>query len=620
MVKKNHKVNFKPEDKIVNVSDSTTILNAVRKSGIKIKSECGGVGVCGSCVVKIINGTYKQKGSERFLSAEEIKNGIVLACRTNIKSDMIIEIPIEARLYEQKILSGGAGRELKLYPNIKKIFIKIAPPTLQDQRADLERLRDSIKKISQSPHISLDVIRKLPEEMRKGNFSITVVLKEDEIIEIEAGNKSDKCYGMAFDIGTTTIVGYLMDMNNGKQLAVATRTNPQTCYGDDVISRIQFTKTNKDGRDILHERIINCINKIIVELEKKAGIEKKYIYEIVTTGNTIMNHLLFKLNPEYIAQIPYVSVINTHIESNAKLSGVRINSYGKIYAMPGIASFAGGDTVAVILASNIHKSKGIKVAIDIGTNGELVMGSRERIISCSTAAGPAFEGARITHGMRASNGAIEKVFIKESGIEINTIGNEKATGLCGSGLIDAVAELLKMEVLSRDGKFHKREDLASHIPGFIKERMIQHDKHGTSFILVKGSDSKTGRDILLSQKDIRETQLAKGAIYAGYNILKKILNVDDDDIEEIFLAGAFGNYIRIDQAKHIGLLPDIPEERIKFIGNAAGEGAKMVLLCKELKKEESEISKHTEYFDLSRRKDFQNEFINAMYFPKYQAG
>jgi uncharacterized 2Fe-2S/4Fe-4S cluster protein (DUF4445 family) len=620
MVKKNHKVNFKPEDKIVNVSDSTTILNAVRKSGIKIKSECGGVGVCGSCVVKIINGTYKQKGSERFLSAEEIKNGIVLACRTNIKSDMIIEIPIEARLYEQKILSGGAGRELKLYPNIKKIFIKIAPPTLQDQRADLERLRDSIKKISQSPHISLDVIRKLPEEMRKGNFSITVVLKEDEIIEIEAGNKSDKCYGMAFDIGTTTIVGYLMDMNNGKQLAVATRTNPQTCYGDDVISRIQFTKTNKDGRDILHERIINCINKIIVELEKKAGIEKKYIYEIVTTGNTIMNHLLFKLNPEYIAQIPYVSVINTHIESNAKLSGVRINSYGKIYAMPGIASFAGGDTVAVILASNIHKSKGIKVAIDIGTNGELVMGSRERIISCSTAAGPAFEGARITHGMRASNGAIEKVFIKESGIEINTIGNEKATGLCGSGLIDAVAELLKMEVLSRDGKFHKREDLASHIPGFIKERMIQHDKHGTSFILVKGSDSKTGRDILLSQKDIRETQLAKGAIYAGYNILKKILNVDDDDIEEIFLAGAFGNYIRIDQAKHIGLLPDIPEERIKFIGNAAGEGAKMVLLCKELKKEESEISKYTEYFDLSRRKDFQNEFINAMYFPKYQAG
>ena len=616
MARERHRVTFEPEGKTVYVLDGTTIYEATGKAGIIIKSECGGMGACGSCVVNIIKGEYEQKGSERFLSEGEIERGTVLACRTNIKSDMVVEIPISSRLYEQKILTEGVEKELKLSPNIRKLFIKVDTPTLEDQRSDLDRLWDSIKNISQSPKICVDVLRRLPEKMRKEGFGFTVVLNEDEIVGIEAGDKSDKNYGVAFDVGTTTVVGYLIDLNTGKQLAVASRTNPQTSYGDDVISRIQYANSNKDGIDDLHERIVSCINDIIVDLEKQADIQKKFIYEITTTGNTTMNHLLLKLNPKYLAQMPYVGVLRSNIDSRAKSLGVNVNTYGKIYAMPNIAGFVGGDTVAVVLASDIHKSEDIKFAIDIGTNGELVMGNKERLISCSTAAGPAFEGARITHGMRASDGAIEKVVINESGIEVNTIGNAKAMGLCGTGLIDVVAELLKTEVISENGKLRNREDLPSNTPEFIKERIIQHEKHGTSFILVEGKDSRTGDDVLLTQKDIRETQLAKGAIRAGYSILKKILNINDDDIKEILLAGAFGNFIRREQAKRIGLLPDIPKERIKFIGNAAGEGAKMVLLAKELRKEACEISKNTEYIELAMRKDFQNEFTDAMFFPE----
>ncbi len=610
-----HRVTFEPEGKTVYVLDSTTIYEATGKAGIIIKSECGGMGVCGSCVVNIIKGEYEQKGSERFLSEEEIQRGTVLACRTNIKSDMIVEIPVSSRLYEQKILTTGIEKELKLSPNIRKLFIKVDTPTLEDQRSDLDRLWDSIKNVSQSPKICVDVLRRLPEKMRKEDFGFTVVLNEDEIVGIEAGDKSNKNYGVAVDIGTTTVVGYLIDLNTGKQLAVASRTNPQTSYGDDVISRIQYANANRDGIDDLHERIVACVNDIIIDLSKQANIEKKFIYEITTTGNTTMNHFLLKLNPKYLAQMPYVGVLRSNIDSRAKSLGININTYGKIYAMPNIAGFVGGDTVGVILASDIHKSDDIKFAIDIGTNGELIMGNKEKLIACSTAAGPAFEGARITYGMRASDGAIEKVVINESGIEISTIGNAKAIGLCGTGLIDAVAELLKVGVISENGKLRNREELPLTTPEFIKERVIQHEKHGSSFVLVEGKYSRTGDDILLTQKDVRETQLAKGAIHAGFVILEKVLNITDDDIKEVLLAGAFGNYIRREQAKYIGLLPDVPKERIKFIGNAAGEGAKMVLIAKELRNEACEISKNTEYIELSTRQDFQKEFMDAMFFP-----
>jgi uncharacterized 2Fe-2S/4Fe-4S cluster protein (DUF4445 family) len=616
MVEKRCRVTFEPEGKAVYVLPGTTIYEATGEAGIIINSPCGGAGVCGNCKVAIIRGEFEQKGSEKFFTKEELDEGRVLACRTKILGDMVVEIPISSRFFEQKILTEGIEFKLKVSPNVRKLFIQVDEPTLEDQRSDLDRVWDALGMGNPGPKVPVDILRRLPEKLRKAQYTTTIVLNEEEIIGIERGDKSDKNYGIAFDIGTTTVVGYLLDLNTGKQLAVSSATNPQTSYGDDVISRIQHTMTSKDGLEDLHERIISCINDIIVDLVNGANIEKKYIYELTTTGNTTMNHLFLKIDPKHLSLHPYVGVLRSNIDLRASSIGLHINRYGKAYAMPNIAGFVGGDTVAVILASGIHKSEDLKFALDIGTNGELVMGNRDRLVSCSTAAGPAFEGARITHGMRASDGAIEKVLLKEDEVEVNTIGNAKPIGLCGTGLIDSIAELRNMGIITKNGKLLHNKELPEDISDIIRKRAIAHEKWGSAFILVTAEQSKTGEDILLTQKDVRETQLAKGAIFAGYQLLKRTLGINDEDITEVLLAGAFGNYIRRLQAKRIGLLPDIPTEKIKFIGNAAGAGAKMVLLAKELRTEACDISKNTEYIELAVQKEFQRIFADSMYFPE----
>jgi uncharacterized 2Fe-2S/4Fe-4S cluster protein (DUF4445 family) len=641
---KEYKVTFEPEGKSVYVPAGTSLYEAAGEAGIILKAECGGGGVCGNCRVVVMKGAYEQKGSERFLTREDIAQGKVLACRAFVRGDLVVEIPLTSRLFEQKILTETVHKELRLSPNIRKVYIQVEEPTLEDQRADLDRvwkvLRETLDGSGSSPRIALDVLRRLPDKLRQGNFGATFVLNGGEIVGIETGDKTALSYGVAFDIGTTTVVGYLHDLNNGKQLAVAARTNPQTSHGDDVISRINYTMTKKEGLDDMHERIASCMNEIIDELAASAGIERKFIYEVTTTGNTTMNHLFLKLNPRNLALNPYVGVLRSSIEERADRLDIHINRYGKVYAMPNIGGFVGGDTVAVILASELHKSEKIKFAIDIGTNGELVLGNRDRLVSCSTAAGPAFEGARITFGMRASDGAIEKVVITDRGVEVNVIGNAKPIGICGTALIDSIGELRKAGVINTNGRMLRREELealsetsgapgvsnresgaptgvpGTPVPEFILERLVVHEKHGTSFILVHGRETQTGEDILLTQKDVRETQLAKGAIFAGYQILKAVLGVKDEDVTEVLLAGAFGNYIRREQAKRIGLLPDLPTEKIKFIGNAAGTGSKMVLLARELREEACEISRRTEYIELAVRTDFHKIFAESMFFPE----
>jgi len=614
MSEKKYRITFEPDGKSVFVRAGTTIYEATGEAGIIIKAECGGAGVCGSCKVRVVSGEYEESGSEAHLTKEEIENKTVLACRTKISSDMTVEIPLQSRLFEQKILTEGIEKPLKLSPNVRKQYVKVGEPSLEDQRSDLDRILDALE--NDGKRIPVDVLRRVPEKLRKGDFGTTVVLNRDEIIGIETGDKTDRNYGVAFDIGTTTVVGYLLDLNTGKQLAVSSMTNPQTSYGDDVISRIQYTIENRDGLDDLNERIVACVNDIIVDLADQAGIEKKYIYEVTATGNTTMTHLFFRLNPKYLALHPYVGVVRDSVEVRARELGVSINNYGKVVSMPNIAGFVGGDTVAVILASEIYKKKKLSFALDIGTNGELVLGNRNRLIACSTAAGPAFEGARINYGMRARDGAVEKVLIDEDGVEIGTIGNGLAIGLCGTGLIDAVAELLKAGVITANGRLLKGEDLPPDVPEFLRTRVIDHEKYGASFILVPGNESKTGDNILLTQKDVREMQLAKGAIFAGYQLLKSTLGVEDEDIDEILLAGAFGNYIRREQAMRVGLLPQVPKEKIKFIGNAAGAGARMVLLARELREETSRISENTEYIELAINADFQKVFADSMFFPE----
>ncbi len=617
-MKQRFRVSIQPDGKTVSVLEGTTIYEALGEAGIIIKSECGGSGVCGSCKVRAIEGKYVQEGSERYLTKEEIEGGTVLACRTRITGDLKVEIPVGSRLFEQKILtagiSAGPDNEVSLSPGIRKTIVELDQPSLSDHRPDLERIADSTAGIEHR-RVPLEVLQKLPETIRRDGWKATVIVKDAGIIGVESGDTTGFLYGAAFDIGTTTVVGYLLDLNSGREVAVASRTNPQTSYGDDVITRIHFAGSREDGLKVLQEQIVGCINEIIEELTASAGIDPGQIYEITATGNTTMSHLFLGINPKYLALNPYVGVIRSACEPRARELGIRINPFGSVYVMPNIAGFVGGDTVAVILASELYKSDEVRFAIDIGTNGELVMGNRDRLVACSTAAGPAFEGARITHGMRASDGAIEKIVLTEGDVSFNTIGDSSPVGICGTALIDGIAELRKLGVIDERGKMLKGEQLPEGTPDFVRARVIDHETYRTSFVLVKKEMTRTGSPILLTQKDVRETQLAKGAILAGYEILKETLGVSDGDVKEVLLAGAFGNYIRREQAKWIGLLPDLPLERIRFIGNAAGSGAKMLLLMRKLREDAAAISDCTEYVELAVSTDFQKRFAEAMFFP-----
>ena len=419
-------------------------------------------------------------------------------------------------------------------------------------------------------------------------------------------------YGLAFDLGTTTLVGTILHTVSGRDLAISSRMNPQAIYGDDVISRISVVKSSPEGLEKLHRQVVGAINEMIDELTERAKVKRADIHKMTVAGNSTMQHIFLKVSPESLGSLPFSLVVEEGVEIKADKLGVRIDPEGVIFIFPNIAGFVGGDTVAVILATGLFRSKEIKLIVDIGTNGEIVLGNRKRLLAASTAAGPAFEGARISRGMRASPGAVEKVVINE-GVEINVVGDIPPFGICGSGLIDAAAELLGAGIIDRSGKIISRSALQGKVPDLLLRRVVEEGT-GSKFLLVERELTQDKHPLFITQKDVRELQLAKGAIAAGIKILKKELGIGDKDVAQILLAGAFGNFIRRRQAKRIGLIPDLPSERIRFIGNAASSGAKLALLSRELRKEAEIIFRETEYIELSGRPDFQEEFAQAMSF------
>ncbi len=419
-------------------------------------------------------------------------------------------------------------------------------------------------------------------------------------------------YGLAFDLGTTTLVGTILHTVSGRDLAISSRMNPQAVYGDDIISRIDFVRNSPGGLEELHRQVVGAINEMIAELAEKVKVERTDIHKVTVAGNSTMQHIFLKVSPESLGSLPFSLVIEEGVEIKANKLGVRIAPEGTIFVFPNIAGFVGGDTVAVILASGIFQSEEIKLIVDIGTNGEIVLGNRKRLLAASTAAGPAFEGARISQGMRASPGAVEKVVMNEE-VEINVIGNIPPFGICGSGLIDAVAEMLRAGIIDQSGKIISRSALSGKVPERLLCR-VREEERKSKFLLVERELTRDNPPLFITQKDVRELQLAKGAIAAGIKILKKELGQEDKNISQILLAGAFGNFIRRRQAKRIGLIPDLPSERIIFIGNAASSGAKLALLSEELKKEAETISRETEHIELSGRLEFQDEFVQAMAF------
>jgi len=613
------KVIFNPDGKTVDVPPGTSVLEAATAVGLRLNSPCGGEGVCGNCRILIPQNPPPPGAADRkFISKEDLKRGLRLACQTEIVRPLTIIVPYESRALEQKILSETKEGATLLNPAISKHFFSLAPPSISDQRSDTDRIREALEAGGLSAQIPLPLLRDLAQSIRAGDFKFTAALAEKRFLAIEPGDTTNKNFGVAVDLGTTTVVGYLLDLTKGRQLAVAARTNPQVPFGDDVVSRIASVQKDPTSLDQLQSLASSCINEIIDELCQKADISSQAIYELTLVGNTTMSHLFLGINPTSIAQAPYTAVVRGAVNVRAGELGVRISPAGNIYTMPNIAGFLGGDTIGVALSSGIYQSDGIKLAVDVGTNGELLLGTSERLICCSCAAGPAFEGARIACGMRATEGAIERVRIDKD-VHLSVLGGGEPVGLCGTGLVDAVAGLLDAGIIHPTGKINQREEL-SGLPPALQERIIPREK-GNSFLLArtKGreptADGPRARDILLTQRDVRELQLAKGAIFAGLQVLKKELGVSDDDIEELLLAGAFGNYLRPESARRIGLLPPIPSARMKFIGNAAGAGAKLVLLNKDFRQIAERLSQEIEYIELAGRSDFQQIFAEAMLFP-----
>ncbi len=591
----NQKIRFLPSNIEIEVSPDTTIMQAAVEAGVEVEGPCGGKGTCGKCRVKIVN-----DGREEW----------VLACRTPVEGCSMIEIPhAEVSLSRKRNLT-----ETEIVMNIesiiKKRFLTIEPPSLENQATDESRILKALG--DSSSYIDLVVLRSLPKVLRQNKHQVTVVLSENRVLTVETGDTTQRIYGMAIDIGTTTLVGSLLNLVTGETLATASATNTQNVFGADVISRIEHVMKNSRGLEQLNHRVVSVINQIIQKVTTAAGVSEQDIYEAVVVGNTTMSHLFLGLDPTYLATSPFIPVSARLVQTEARELGLRVLPTASVYMLPNIAGYVGADTVSVILATGIDKEDGVRIAVDIGTNGEIVLAHNGKLYTCSTAAGPAFEGAQIQFGMRAAAGAIEKVRIADV-VDLQIIGDVPAKGICGSGLLDAVAELLRVGVIDPTGRIIN-PDQADFLPAWLLPRLGCDDR-GSHFILGMG-DQVQEEPVLLTQKDVRELQLAKGAVRAGIEILLAEANLSLVDIDQILLAGAFGSYINKDSALAIGLLPPISPEKIVSVGNAAGTGAKLALLSNEVRRKAVVVSQQVKHVELSTRLDFQERFMDALGFSE----
>jgi uncharacterized 2Fe-2S/4Fe-4S cluster protein (DUF4445 family) len=623
-------IDFEPISRRVYVSKVSSIYELLTEINIPIRTDCGGLGTCGKCKILIQNG-YKYLSDptsieRNFLNKLDIQNGWRLACQVKIKikktsflpenktPQIRIFLPSQLLLEEFKILTSGYNKVIKLQPSIEKIYLEVKNPSLEEPYADFERIEKEIipkiKGFKKNDKISVEfnVLNDIQDILRKSNHKITLVLWDNKkIIACEPGDNTANNFGIAFDIGTTTIVGYLLNLNNGKIYAVDSKLNSQTAYGEDLITRLTCIKENKENLKKLNSLVVNDLNEIISRLCHKANIISSQIYEASVVGNSVMHHLFLGLNPVNIGLSPFIPVIQSDLNIKAQELNLNIAKNGNVYTAPNIAGFVGADTIGLIVSSQIYREKPLTLAIDIGTNGEIVIGNRKNLIVGSCAAGSALEGAHIDNGMRAAAGAIDTIKIDRNNLNVSytTIKNKKPIGICGSGLVDAIAEMLKSKIITRSGNFN--HILIDH------ERFIKDDKK-IKFIIAKKEETSLGKEITISQNDVRQIQMAKAAFYSGMKIIMSHLS-KNLKIEQIFLAGAFGNYINAHNAKFIGMIPDINDNKILQIGNAAGIGAQHFLLNKNLRNEVKNLLGRIEYVEIAIEKNFQKQYAEAMYFP-----
>jgi len=610
---KNHiTVLFEPTGRKINVRLGISLLEAAHEAGVTIRSECGGKGTCGKCRVIVPDKnavTEITEDENKHLSLGEIDLGYRLACRTILKKSTKVMIPEESRILARKIQASGLEIPLQPKPYVKKLRLKLAKPTLLDARPDLERLIDLVKNAHGFTELEIgyEALKELPAILRQAEWHVTAVLLGDrQIISVEEGDTSDKIFGLAVDIGTSKIVGCLVDLTTGKTLSIGFVENPQIIHGEDVVSRITFSANDADKLQTLQRLLVEGINSVLSYTCAQVEVHPQDVYEVTVVGNTAMHHFFLGINPKYVAISPFTPALNRSLNVKAKELGINICPEGNVHVLPVIAGFVGADAVADLLASDIHESEELSLLLDIGTNTEVFVGNSEDILSCSCASGPAFEGGHIKHGMKAVTGAIEKVSItSDYEVEYTTIDNEAPRGLCGSAMIDVLAQLFKLGVINERGRFNTN----------IRTSRLRRAKDGLEFVLVWKEENGTGVEITITQKDINELQLAKAAIFAGCSILMNKKKVELEEIDGLLVAGSFGNCINPENAKLIGLVPDVPTEKIRFVGNTALSGAKMSLISEDVRKTAEELSRKVCYIELASDPEFYKEFADAAFIP-----
>ncbi len=594
------------------VNEGTNLLAFLRQNSYEMHSPCNGQGTCGKCSVKLGGDQVSapSAGEARLLGEKAVKEGFRLACRTTIGCDLTVYL--DNTDFSAKVLTEGTQKSTRLSPMISKKHIHLPVPNLDDQRSDSRRLAEALSLGKELK--SLSVLRQLPEALRGDQYHTTLISYGKTPVGVESGDTTNRLYGIAIDIGTTTLAAYLIDLNTGVRLSTCSALNPQRKFGADVISRIKHTMDEAEGLDEMHTVIIGGINEAISELTHRAGIDKNDVWQIVFVGNTTMMHFLLKLSAKNIAAAPFIPAATQTLEIRAAELGIDMNGNGVVVVVPSVAAYIGADTVSAILATGMQKKKKVSLLVDFGTNGEIALGNSEWLMACSAAAGPAFEGANIRCGVGGIRGAIDR-FSAEEGSSYTTIEGERPVGICGTGVVDIVSELYRAGIIDETGRLETDPDGLREDSNLLVGRLAKID--GMSAFVIAGADeTKHGKEIVMTQKDIRELQNAKAAIAAGIRVLVKRAGISFRDIESVYLAGGFGTYINPQSALNIGLIPPELTGRLESVGNAAGVGAMMVLTSGRALREAENIKKRIGYVELSADKGFNDFYIDEMMFPE----
>ncbi len=612
------KVNVKvlPEGLRLKVRWGTTIMEALQEVDVRVEGDCGGLGKCGRCRVRVLSEMRPPSEEENeLLGEDEIEEGIRLACRSRIEKDLVIQVEeTDSERLDHQILATGTRPVFQLDPLIDERLVILDTTPQKNGLSDCERIKLALGGEYPDLEVSLHCLRTLPALLEKTSFKGTAAIHRNSLLALHEREEVGGLYGLTFDLGTSTLVGKLIRLSDGKEIAAISRLNSQSKYGADIISRIQYVKEQRHGLEELSRLIINDLNQITKQLLEEGDLKADDIFITVAAGNTTMQHLLLSLNPTDIAHAPFAPVSTDGLILRAADIGITLHPEALLYVMPSRSGYIGGDLISMILASGCaEQDDKIALGLDLGTNGEIFLGNRKRLMTCSAAAGPALEGARISHGMIAKEGAIESVYAEDGNLRYQVIGNVEPRGLCGSGLVDLVAVLLERSIIDQGGLMQPPQGGSGDT---LSARVIERDKGIYDFLVAATEESFSQKPIYFSQRDVRELQLAKGAVAAGIQILMDQMGVGIRDIDLVYVAGAFGNYIHPQSALRIGLIPKVDPKIIHTIGNAASTGASMVLLAKGYWKLANELANSLEHVELSTRPDFNEYFIENLNFPQ----